>query len=97
MTDQRIVDQRMVDQRKEPRLPAEGAVRVWFANPEPFEIQGELLDVSDSGFRMSHECSTLQAGQMVEFAREKTAGRARVIWNRIANAHVETGFLLVAP
>ena len=92
-----MVEQLVVDQRKEPRVPAEGAVRVWFANPEPFEIQGELLDVSDSGFRMSHHCSTLQAGQMVEFAREKAAGRARVIWNRIANAHVETGFLLVTP
>jgi hypothetical protein len=97
MTDQRLVDQRMVDQRKEQRRPAEGVIRVWFANPEPFEIQGQLLDVSASGFRMAHECSTLQAGQMVEFAREKAAGRARVIWNRIANAHVETGFLLVTP
>jgi hypothetical protein len=87
----------MMDQRREPRRPAEGAVRVWFSNPEPFEIQGHLLDVSASGFRMAHECSTLQAGQMVEFAREEAAGRARVIWNRIVNAHVETGFLLVAP
>jgi hypothetical protein len=85
----------MMDQRKEPRHAAEGAVRVWFDNPEPFEIQGQLLDVSASGFRMAHECPTLQAGQMVEFAREKAAGRARVIWNRISNAHVETGFLLV--
>jgi hypothetical protein len=97
MTDQRLVGQRIVDQRKEPRRPAEGDIRVWFANPEPFEIQGQLLDVSASGFRMAHECSILQAGQMVEFAREKAAGRARVIWNRIANAHVETGFLLVTP
>ncbi len=85
----------MMDQRKEPRHPAEGAVRVWFADPQPFEIQGQLLDVSASGFRMAHECSTLQAGQVVEFAREQTAGRARVMWNRIVNAHVETGFLLV--
>ncbi len=91
------MEQRLVDQRKEPRRAADGAVRVWFANPEPFEIQGQLLDVSASGFRMAHDCSTLQAGQMVEFAREEAAGRARVMWNRIVNAHVESGFLLVAP
>lgn len=86
----------MMDQRKEPRRPAEGDVRVWFANPEPFEIRGRLLDVSASGFRMAHECSTLQAGQVVQFAGEEAAGRARVMWNRIVDAHVETGFLLVA-
>jgi hypothetical protein len=86
-----------MDKRKEPRRRAEGAVRVWFSNPEPFEFRGQLLDVSVSGFRMAHDCSTLQAGQMVEFAREGDAGRARVIWNRIVNAHVETGFLLVGP
>jgi hypothetical protein len=84
------------ENRKEPRLPAEGAVRIWFTNPERFEIQGQLMDVSLSGFRMAHECSTLQAGQVVEFSRKDMAGQARVIWNRIVNTRVETGFLLVA-
>jgi hypothetical protein len=83
------------ENRKEPRLPAEGAVRIWFTNPERFEIQGKLMDVSVSGFRMAHEFSTLQAGQVVEFSRDDMSGHARVIWNRIVNTRVETGFLLV--
>jgi hypothetical protein len=84
------------ENRREPRQPAEGVIRIWFTNPEPFEIQGRLMDVSNSGFRMAHDCSTLQAGQVVEFSREDMAGSARVIWNRIVNTRVETGFLLVA-
>lgn len=84
------------ENRREPRQPAEGVIRIWFTNPEPFEVQGQLMDVSTSGFRMAHECSTLQAGQVVEFSRQDMAGSARVIWNRIVNTRVETGFLLVA-
>ena len=84
------------ENRREPRQPAEGVIRIWFTNPEPFEIQGRLMDVSVSGFRMAHEFAALEAGQMVEFAHVEAAGRARVVWNRIADARVETGFVVVA-
>ena len=83
------------DNRREPRRSAEGAVRVWFQNPQRLEIHGSLVDISPSGFRMSHEYSALSAGQIVEFAHLEAAGRARVIWNRISNARVETGFLVL--
>ncbi|HEY1753986.1 MAG TPA: PilZ domain-containing protein [Bryobacteraceae bacterium] len=83
------------DSRKEPRRPVDGEVRVRFENPQRREIQGRLMDVSKSGFRMSHEYAALEAGQIVEFSHVEAAGRARVVWNRIANARVETGFLVV--
>ena len=83
------------DSRKEPRRPVNGEVRVLFENPHPREIHGRLVDVSVSGFRMAHEYTALETGQMVEFSHIEAAGRARVVWNRIADAHVETGFLVV--
>jgi hypothetical protein len=84
------------EKRKEPRRPADGQVRVWFTIPRPFEIQGRLVDVSDSGFRMAHEYPALETGQVVEFSHLESSGRARVMWTRISNARVESGFLVVA-
>ena len=83
------------EHRSEPRRPADGAVRVWFTGPQPREIQGRLMDISTRGFRMAHQCADLEAGQVVEFSHIEAAGHARVIWNRILSARVETGFLLV--
>lgn len=82
------------DNRREPRYAADGAVRVWFNGPKPLEIQGRLVDVSASGFRMAHNYTTLEAGQTVNFRHLDASGRARVVWNRIDGTRVETGFLL---
>jgi hypothetical protein len=84
------------ENRREPRRIVDGEVRVRFENPQPQEIQGRLMDVSVSGFRMAHEFAALEAGQVVEFSHVEAAGRARVVWNRIFDARVETGFLVVA-
>lgn len=84
------------DKRKEPRRAADGAVRVWFNGPRPLEIQGRLVDLSASGFRMAHAYAALEAGQRVEFSHIEASGRARVVWNRISGARVETGFLVEA-
>ncbi len=84
-----------VEHRREPRRAASGGVRVWFENPQHFEIKGNLVDISAHGFRMSHRCTSLQAGQTVEFAHVEAAGRARVVWNRILDVGVETGFLVL--
>jgi PilZ domain len=84
------------ESRREPRRPADGEVRVRLENPHRHEVQGRLVDVSLSGFRMAHAYAALEAGQIVEFSHIEAAGRARVVWNRIADARVETGFLVVA-
>jgi hypothetical protein len=84
------------EKRKEPRRKAEGAVRVRFANPQPVDIEGQLMDLSPSGFRMAHTCVSLTAGQVVDFAHIEAVGRARVMWNRVLAERVETGFLVVA-
>lgn len=84
------------ENRREPRRAANGEVRIWMAIPQLLEVKGQLVDLSGSGFRMAHDCAVLEAGQIVEFSHSETAGRARVIWNRIAGARVETGFLVEA-
>ena len=68
---------------------------VRFGDPKPFVIHGKLVDVSGSGFRMAHECSSLESGQVVEFSHGYAAGQAKVVWNRILAQKVETGFLLM--
>jgi len=83
------------EKRREIRQPAEGPVLVNFSNPQPMEILGELMDVSPSGFRMAHANQSLQSGQMVGFSHGLAIGTARVMWNRILDHRVETGFRIV--
>jgi hypothetical protein len=83
------------EKRREMRQPAEGPVLVRFADPQPLEILGQLMDVSPRGFRMTHSNQSLHSGQMVEFSHPLAVGAARVMWNRIMDQRVETGFLIV--
>ena len=84
------------EKRRETRHPAEGPVLVSFSDPQHMEILGELVDVSPSGFRMAHGNQSLQSGQLVEFSHSLALGVARVMWNRIMDQRVETGFRIVA-
>jgi hypothetical protein len=83
------------EKRREVRHPAEGPVLVSFSDPQRMDILGDLVDVSPSGFRMAHANQSLQSGQVVEFSHTHAAGAARVMWNRIMDQRVETGFLIV--
>ena len=78
--------------RKEPRRAAKGQVTV---DGPLGSVAGQLVDVSQSGFRMAHSDATLEPGQVLGFAHTEAAGKARVIWNRIIEQRVETGFLIV--
>jgi hypothetical protein len=80
------------EQRKEPRYAAKGKVTVTSSRGT---IAGQLVDVSQSGFRMAHSDATLEPGQVLGFLHTEAAGKARVIWNRILEQRVETGFLIV--
>jgi hypothetical protein len=84
------------EKRRESRRPVSGKVRVQFLNPRKIEIQGLLIDISPSGFRMAHGYASLATGQVVEFTHPEASGRARVMWNRILEQSVETGFLVLA-
>jgi hypothetical protein len=84
------------EQRRETRRAAQGAVMVRCDAPSSLVIHGRLVDLSTSGFRMSHEYRGLEPGQTVDYSHCESAGKARVVWNRITVLRVETGFHVLA-
>ena len=85
----------VADRRAERRYRGEGALKLSFDDPSPQEIVGRLLDYSKSGFRALHTYPALHTGQVVEFQHFVAVGKARVMWNRITENRVETGFLVI--
>jgi hypothetical protein len=86
----------VAEQRRETRRQGRGNVLVRSESPGSRDIQGRLVDVSASGFRMAHDCAGLTAGQYVAFAHVEAKGRARVVWTRILDDSVESGFVVAA-
>lgn len=84
------------ERRSEKRHAAGGFLKLSFEDPSPQEVNGQLLDYSTSGFRAEHPYRALHTGQEVEFRHPIAEGRARVMWNRIADDRVETGFLVIS-
>ena len=84
------------EKRKEPRRLASGLIRVRFHNPQEFDLEGGLVDVSPNGFRVAHECASLEAGATVEFWHSSASGQARVMWNRVLGTRIESGFLVLS-
>ena len=84
----------VAEQRRETRRKGHGNVLVRSESPGSRDVQGRLVDVSTSGFRMAHDCSALTAGQYVAFAHVEARGRARVVWTRILDGSVESGFVV---
>jgi hypothetical protein len=93
--EKQIREKQVREKRREARRQADGLVRIEFSNPRAVTIDGRLIDVSPSGFRIAHACTSLAAGQVVDFSHSGASGHARVMWNRILDASVETGFLIV--
>ena len=85
----------LVEQRTEVRSPAHGDI--WFAleSPDSRQFRGSLVDYSRRGFRAAHPQTSLSAGQSVRFLHSFGEGRALVMWNRILERHVESGFLIL--
>jgi hypothetical protein len=83
------------DRRTERRHAAEGPLKFSFDDPGHQEVTGRLLDYSTGGFRATHTYPALHTGQVVEFQHMVAVGKARVMWNRIADDRVETGFLVI--
>ena len=84
------------DRRAETRFKADGQVSLALEEPLHQEFTGTLADYSKSGFRVVHHCPDLHSGQIVRFQHLIACGTARVMWNRILEGRVESGFLIVA-
>ncbi len=85
----------VLDRRRKERLAAEGAVILFFEDPEPVAIQGHMVDLSADGFRVVHRHRELRAGQEVAFHHSFANGLARVVWNRVLGHCVESGLRIL--
>ena len=83
------------DRRKEVREAADAELTLVVDDPLPAEVRGRLVDISRSGFRACHSYPRFEPGQQVGFRCPASQGQARVMWNRILNDRVETGFLVL--
>jgi hypothetical protein len=83
------------DRRREPRQAATGPVTISVTNGVVRTFEGELVDLSASGFRIAHAEQSLERGADVEFRHEHAQGKARVVWNRLSDGRAETGFVIL--
>jgi hypothetical protein len=83
------------ERRKEDREAADAELTLVVDDPFPAEVRGRLMDISRGGFRACHAYLRFEPGQQVRFRHPASQGQARVMWNRILNDRVETGFLVL--
>jgi hypothetical protein len=83
------------DRRREERLPRSGAIELSFADPNPMTIGAELIEVSERGFRASHDSRLLAPGLEVHYVRAGASGRARVMWTHVLDGRCVSGFLIL--
>ena len=84
------------ERRSEPREEARGLVRLFTVDHERLAFEGEMLDSSPSGFRLMHANQRVSSGDEYRFESPFNAGLARVMWNRILDNAVETGFFVIS-
>ena len=85
----------IAEQRTENRSAAHGEVSIVQEAPDSRQFRGSLVDYSRRGFRAAHPQTSLSAGQRVRFRHSFGEGWALVMWNRIVERHVESGFLVL--
>jgi hypothetical protein len=84
-----------IERRAEPRKSNAGTVVLETIGPGSRRIHGKLVDVSAHGFRMRHSYFGLTPGDEVIVAEGIAARRLRVVWTRIFENRVESGFLVL--
>jgi hypothetical protein len=83
------------ERRRENRETADAELTLVIDDPFQAEVRGRLVDISRSGFRACHSYPRFEPGQQVRFRYPASQGQARVMWNRILDGRVETGFLVL--
>ena len=84
----------IVDHRREPRFVCRGDVRITVESPRR-EVDGDLVDISNHGFRTSYLGEALKCGTEIYFSHRFFRGRAKVMWSREEDDHNESGFMVV--
>lgn len=84
-----------IERRQHPRSAASGSVSVRFEDPLLTTIEAEMLETSESGFRIAHDCERLRSGLEIELLRGESGDRARVIWTHNQDGRRVSGCLLL--
>ena len=90
-----LVSEPSADKRRHERKLASGPITLWWGDASLPTIQGRLLDMSETGFRVAHNCIALGQGQQVHFQYADGEGTARTIWTRILSDSAESGLLIL--
>lgn len=91
---QQTLEWSIAENRRESRTLCKGKVR-FFLEGSYSASHGELIDVSNNGFRAAHNLESLNPGVEVEFVHTFFRGKARVMWSRADGGQVESGFLII--
>jgi hypothetical protein len=83
------------DRRSEHRYQASGKVYLVIDGSQPISVPGRLLDCSQHGMRIQHMYPALTSGTMLKIEAAGQTYTARVVWNRINEEGVESGFYLL--
>lgn len=85
-----------IERRQAPRETANGPVRLELGPPLRRVIEGQLVDVSATGFRVDHSDAGLASGDRVHYSHERGSGQAQVVWTRIVGGKISSGFLVTS-
>jgi hypothetical protein len=80
------------ERRTENRRRFGAGVRLRVSGLLPREVTGRLVDISSGGFRAVHADRDLAVGDRVGFAHPRRRGEAVVVWIRIADGSIVSGF-----
>jgi hypothetical protein len=84
-----------VERRRERRDAFSGEIVLVLDGVPSVSLRGQLVEVSQSGFRVRHTFPDLACGSELTFQHPAGHGRARVIWNRFVDGGCESGLLLL--
>jgi hypothetical protein len=83
------------DRRREPRHSANDEILLFVPTPQILTIRARLIDRSANGFRASHMYPALTSGQLIHCRLDGADLSVRVVWNRILEEEMESGFLIL--
>jgi hypothetical protein len=84
-----------LDRRKEPRRPAQGKISMVPIDSPETVIEGSLVDVSASGFRVACPSRSLRTGLEIMATYAGRRVRARIVWTRALGDRFEAGCVLL--
>ena len=83
-----------LERRQFVRTPESATVEISFADPESTVVTAELVETSQTGFRIAHSCNELSPGLEILLSREdRPAERGRVIWTHVLDGRRLSGCL----